>query len=82
MEEFPRLLLAKHWIVSGKPSQPCRVNVVRDSFCLMLELEKAFEESEPNHLTSLGGLESTIQTHAVKILDWQEDSLLISGGSR
>ncbi len=73
MEEFPRLLLAKHWIVSGKPSQPCRVNVVTDSFCLMLELEKDFEESGPNHLTSLGGLESTIQTHAVKILDWQED---------
>ncbi len=73
MEKLPRLLLAKHWIVSGKPSQPCKVNVVRDSFCLMLELEKDFEESGPNHFTSLGGLESTIQTHAVKILDWQED---------
>ncbi len=82
MEEFPRLLLAKHWIVSGKPSQPCKVNMVRDSFCLMLVLEKDFEESGLNHLTSLGGLESTIQTHTVKILDWQEDSLLISGGSR
>ncbi len=68
MEKLPRLLLAKHWIVSGKPSQPCKVNVVRDSFSLMLELEKDFEESGPNHLTSLGGLES-----AVKILDWQED---------
>lgn len=82
IEELPKLLLAKHWTVSGKPCQLCTVNMVRDSFCLMLELGKVFEKSGPNHLTSLGGLESTIQTQTVNIAPWQVDSFLISGGSK